>query len=47
VVDSCGVVIFAAGGFREGVVGVVNELEFAGPFFAFWRVGGDAVGVGF
>lgn len=42
-----GVVVFAAGGVGEGVVGVVYELEFAGSFCAFWRVGGNAVGVGF
>jgi hypothetical protein len=47
VVDSCGVVVSAAGGLREGVVGVVYELEFAGSFGAFWGVGGDAVGVCF
>ena len=46
-VDACGVVVSAAGGLGEGVVGVVYELEFAGSFGAFWRVGGDAVGVGF
>jgi hypothetical protein len=47
VVDSCSVVVSATGGLREGVVGVVYDLEFAGSFGAFWRVGGDAVGVGF
>jgi hypothetical protein len=47
VVDACGVVVSAAGGLREGVVGVVYELEFAGSFGTLWGVGGDAVGVGF
>jgi hypothetical protein len=47
VVDPGGVVVAAAGGVRERVVGVVYYLELAGSFRAFWGVGGDAVGMGF
>lgn len=46
-VDARGVVVLAARGFRQSVVGVVYELEFAGSFVAFGGVGGDAVGVRF
>lgn len=42
-----GVVFASPGGVREGEVGVVYELEFAGAGGALGRVGGDAVGVGF
>lgn len=42
-----GVVVPAARSIREGVVGIVYELEFAGSFGTFWGIGGDAVGVGF
>jgi len=46
-IDACGVVVFATGGVRECIVGVIYDLEFAGSLGTFWRVGGDAVGVGF
>jgi len=46
-VDAGGVVVAAAGGLGECVVGVVYELEFSGSFGAFGGVGGDAVGVAF
>jgi len=46
-IDACGVVVFAARGVGECIVGVVYDLEFAGSLGTFWRVGGDAVGVGF
>jgi len=40
-----GVVVAAPAGVREGVVGVVDLLEFLRAAGAFGRVGGDAVGV--
>jgi hypothetical protein len=46
VVCSGGVVVSTACRVREGEVGVVYQLEFAGSFAAFWGVSGDAVGVG-
>lgn len=42
-----GVVVASAGGVGEGVVGVVDELELASSFGAFWGLGGDSVGVCF
>lgn len=42
-----GVVFAAAGGIGEGVICVVDELEFAGSFGTVRVVGRDAVGVGF
>ena len=44
---ACFVVVFPPLGFGEGVVCVVDGLEFAGPFGSFVRVGGDAVGMPF
>ena len=46
-VGTRGIVVAAAGGLREGVVGVIYLLEFLGAGGAFGGVGGDAVGVGF
>lgn len=46
-VCACGVVVSAARGVGEGVVGVVYLLEFLGTGRAFWGVGCYAVGVGF
>jgi hypothetical protein len=46
VVDACGVVVAAAGGVGERIIGVVYLLEFAGALGAFGGVGGYAVGVG-
>lgn len=41
-----GYVVFAAAGcVRQGVVGVVDLLEFLGAGWAFGGVGGNAVGV--
>jgi hypothetical protein len=47
VVDACGVVVAATAFVRQGVVGVIDLLELAGAFGAFWRVRGYAIGVGF
>jgi hypothetical protein len=41
------VVVAAAGGVAEGIVGIIYLLEFLGSGKAFRRVGGDAVGVVF
>lgn len=41
------IVVVAAGGVGEGVVGVVDELELAGPGRALGTRGGDAVGMAF
>jgi len=46
-VDACLVIIAAAGRIGEGVIGIVYLLELASAFCAFWRIGGDAVGVCF
>ena len=46
-VCACRVVVLAARGVGEGVVGVVYLLEFFGPGRAFWGVRCYAVGVGF
>lgn len=46
-VGARGVVVAAARGVAERVVGVVYLLEFFGAGGAFGGVGGDAVGVGF
>ena len=43
----CGVVVAAARGVGQRVVGVIDLLELAGFFSALRRVGGDAVGVMF
>jgi hypothetical protein len=45
VVGACGVVVAPAGGVAEGVVGVVDLLEFASACGALWGVGGYAIGV--
>lgn len=44
-VDACCIIVAAAGGVGERVVGVVNLLEFAGALDTFGGVGGYAVGV--
>lgn len=44
---ACGIVVSAARGLGEGIIGVVYDLEFSSSFSTFWGVGGDAVGVGF
>lgn len=46
-VDACGVVVASAAGVREGVVGIVDLLEFLGAGWAGGVVVGYAVGVVF
>lgn len=46
-VDSSGIIIASARGFRECVVCIVYKLEFSGSFWSFWRVDWYAIGVGF
>lgn len=46
--EGAGLVVFAAAGWvGEGVVGVVDFLEFLGSGWSFGGVGGDSIGVGF
>lgn len=46
-VYTCGVVVLAASGVGEGIVGVVYELEFTGAFLSFGGAFWNAVGVSF
>ena len=46
-VGARGVVVTAAGGVAERVIGVIYPLEFLGAGWTFRGVGGNAVGVGF
>lgn len=45
VVCACGVIVAAARGVGEGVIGIVDGLEAFCAGCALWRVGGNAVGV--
>ena len=42
---SSGIIVASTSGLREGVVGIIDALKFAGPDRPFGGVGRDAVGV--
>lgn len=44
-ISACGIVVATARGLGEGIVCIVNLLEFAGAFCALWGICGDTVGM--